>query len=265
MSIVNEIRLNYDEYGKGDPVVLVAGSGTRGRVWRSYQVPALLSSGYRAITFDNRGVPPTDKCLDGFTLDDMVADTAGLIELLQISPCRIVGFSLGAIIVQELLVARPALVSQAVLIATRGRTDPLNEALSLGEIDILDSGIELPWRYAAYMRLIQGFSPSTLNDDQRVQDWLDIMEITPFSSLMNRSQLQLDRIGNRLEAYKGISTPCLVVGLQNDLIMPPHLGQEVVSSIPGCRYQEIPDCGHYGYLEKPAAVSSAMIGFFRDA
>lgn len=262
MSTVNGIRLNYDEYGSGDPVVLVSGSGTQGRVWRSYQVPALLAGGYRVITFDNRGIPPTDECLDGFTLDDMVADTAGLIELLQVGPCRIVGFSLGAIVVQELLVARPELARQAILIATRGRTDPLNEALSVGEIEALDEGIELPWRYAAYLRLLQGFSPVTLNDDRRVQDWLDIYEMTRFNSFMSRSQLQLDMIGNRLGAYRGINTPCLVIGQQHDLVMPPYLGQEVANSIPRCQYAEIGDCGHYGYLEKPDEINSAIIEFF---
>lgn len=57
-------------------------------------------------------------CPEGFTIDDMAADIAGLIEFLRIGPCRIVGFSMGGIIVQELLLAYPDLITQAVLMAT---------------------------------------------------------------------------------------------------------------------------------------------------
>ncbi|NEB67029.1 alpha/beta hydrolase, partial [Streptomyces fulvissimus] len=82
-----------------------------------HQVPALRAAGYRVVTFDNRGIPPTDVCADGFTVDDMVADTAGLIEHLGLGPCRVVGTSLGAHVAQELCLARPELVSQVVLLA----------------------------------------------------------------------------------------------------------------------------------------------------
>lgn len=257
---INGINLNFDQYGRGAPVVLVAGTGSPGRVWKSFQVPALMAAGYSATTFDSRGVPPTDACLDGFTLDDMVADTAALIE--HLGACRIVGFSLGAIIVQELLLARPELISQAVLMATRGRTDELSTTLSLAEIELLDAGVKLPWRYAAYVRLIQGFSARTLTDDQRVRDWLDVFELAPPDASLSREQLEVDMIPNRLGEYPRISTPCLVIGFSEDVIMPPQLSREVADRIPGCGYLEIPDCGHYGYLERPAAVNEAIVGFF---
>src|SRR5713226_8439741 len=117
--LINGINLSFEDYGTGEAVLLIPGTGARGGVWKTYQVPALIEAGYRAITMDSRGVPPTDACAAGFTLDDMIADTVGLIEYLGIGPCRIVGLSLGGIITQEVLVARPDLVKQAVLMATR--------------------------------------------------------------------------------------------------------------------------------------------------
>ncbi|KOG89392.1 alpha/beta hydrolase, partial [Streptomyces varsoviensis] len=118
---VNGIRINYEDHGSGEPVVMIMGTGGGGRAWRLHQVPALTAAGYRVITFDNRGIPPTDACPGGFTIDDMVADTAGLIEALGLGPARVVGTSLGGYIAQELALARPELVRQAVLMATRGR------------------------------------------------------------------------------------------------------------------------------------------------
>ena len=163
---------------------------------------------------------------------------------------------------QELLLARPELISQAVLMATRGRTDELSTTLSLAEIELLDAGVKLPWRYAAYVRLIQGFSARTLTDDQRVRDWLDVFELAPPDASLSREQLEVDMIPNRLGEYPRISTPCLVIGFSEDVIMPPQLSREVADRIPGCGYLEIPDCGHYGYLERPAAVNEAIVGFF---
>ncbi len=232
-------------------------------MWTPHQVPALTAAGYQVITVDNRGVPPTDVCPEGFTIDDMVADVAGLIEVLGIGPCRIVGFSLGGIIVQELLLAYPDLITQAVLMATRGRVDVLHAAMSAAESELLDSGVVLPRRYAAVVHAMRYLSPRTQDNEQRIQDWLDIFEMSLSDSSINQAQRDLDAIDNRLEGYRKIKSKCLVIGFQDDLIVPPYLCREVASYIPDCKYEEIAGCGHYGYLEEPDAVNSCIIDFFR--
>ena len=118
MAHVNGVDLWFDDHGRGEPVVMVPGTGAPGRVWRAHQVPALRQVGLRVITVDNRGSGPTAGGPAGFTLDDMVADVAALIEHLGEGPCRVVGHSMGGIIVQELLLARPDLVSRAVLMSS---------------------------------------------------------------------------------------------------------------------------------------------------
>ncbi|MGP4087256.1 alpha/beta fold hydrolase [Streptomyces sp. KR55] len=259
---INGINLSYDAYGSGPPVVMVTGTGAPGRVWRTHQVPALTAAGHRVITLDNRGVPPTDPCPHGFTLDDMVADVAGLIEHLGDGPCRIVGYSLGGIVVQELLLARPDLVTQAVLMASSGRTDELLAAMTAGDVELADSGTKIPPRYAAYLHALQNLSPRTLNDDDRLRDWLGVFELSMIDLSAVRAQLGLDLIPNRLPQYRAIGRPCLVVGFQDDLVVRPHLSREVAEAIPGARYTEIPGCGHYGYLERPDAVNAAITEFF---
>lgn len=259
---INGIQLNYEEHGTGDPVVMVTGTGAPGRMWRTHQVPALKAAGFKVITVDNRGIPPSDPCAEGFTLDDMAADIAGLIEHLGAGPCRVVGFSLGGIIVQELLLARPELVRSAVLMATSGRADTFATAQAIAEMDLADSGVKLPPRYAAYVNALQSLSPQTLADEQRLRDWLDIFEISAVDLASVRGQLGLQLIPNRLPAYAAIRCPCLVLGFEHDLIVRPQLTREVADAIPGARYTEIPGCGHYGYLEKPAAVNAALVDFF---
>jgi pimeloyl-ACP methyl ester carboxylesterase len=260
--VVGGVRLNVEEYGSGEPVLLVTGSGASGRVWKAHQVPALVAAGYRPITLDNRGIPPSDKCPDGFTLIGMMEDTATLIRDLGIGPCRVVGFSLGAMLVQELMVAYDGLVSQAILIATRGRSDVLSAQMSVGERALSERGIEIPPQYGAYVRAIQCLSPRTLSDEQCIQDWLSIFEISAADSYLNRDHLGLEMISDRRDDYRKIACPCLVVAFSDDLIARPRLCREVAESIPGCGYTEIAGCGHYGYLEDPAAVNNVIISFF---
>ena len=264
-AVVNGINLSYDDYGSGDPVVLITGSGATGKMWTPHQVPALTAAGFRVITVDNRGMPPSDLCPEGFTIDDMVADTVGLIQFLGIDSCRIVGFSLGAMMVQELLLAHPDLVMQAVLSATRGRTDAMRLAISVADSELAESGIVLPRQYAAVMHATQFLSPRTQQDEHRIKDWLDVFELSLVRPSANRSQLGLELLGNRLEEYRKIRSQCLVIGFQDDLIAPPHLCREVADYIPGCKYEELAGCGHYGYLEHPAEVNSLIIDYFRGS
>src|SRR5437764_14344044 len=107
---LNGIRLSYQVMGTGELVMLVMGTGSPGRVWHLHQVPALVAAGYRVVTMDNRGIPPSDVCADGMTIDDLVGDTASLIQHLGDGPVRVVGTSLGSRIVQELALMRPDLV-----------------------------------------------------------------------------------------------------------------------------------------------------------
>ncbi|MQS39371.1 alpha/beta fold hydrolase [Streptomyces katsurahamanus] len=259
---INGINLGYDVYGSGEPVVMVTGTGAPGRVWRTHQVPALRRAGYQVITVDNRGIPPTDLCPEGFTLDDMAADLAALIEHLGQGPCRVIGTSLGGIILQELLLARPELISQAVLMASGGRADALITAMSAGDIELSESGSKIPPRYAAYTHALQNLSPRTLNDEEKLQDWLTVFEMSPLDPAAVRNQLGLELIPDRLPAYRRIDRPCLVIGFADDLVVRPYLSREVAEAIPGAVYTEIPGCGHYGYLERPTAVNSAIIDFF---
>jgi pimeloyl-ACP methyl ester carboxylesterase len=261
LAMVNGIKINFDSYGSGEPVVLIAGTGSRGRDWAAHQIPAMTAAGYRVITMDNRGVPPSDTGPEGFSINDMVKDTLGLIDHLGIHSCRIVGYSLGGIIVLESLLTRPDLFSHAVVMGTRGRTDALRAALSAAWSELYDSGLTVPAKYLATVRATQYLSPRTMSDERLIRDWLDIFELAPLDSTIVRAQRGLDLIDNRLPEYRKITSRCLVISFQDDLVVPPFFGREIVESIPGCKYEEVPGCGHYGHLEQPDVVNSLIINF----
>lgn len=254
--------LAYEDRGSGDPVLFIAGQGGVGRTWALHQVPAFLAAGYRTITFDNRGVGATADS-DDFTTETMVADTAALIEQLGVGPVRIVAVSMGSFIAQELMLARPELVSQAALLATRGRHDVTREFFREAEEHLERSGVEVPAVYSAKLRLLENFSPKTLNNDKAAADWIDTFTMWPAKTTPGvRAQYRVAPQHDRLPAYRSITTPVLVIGFADDLVMPPHLGAEVARALPNGQYREIADTGHLGFLERPDAVNSAVLEFF---
>lgn len=256
------LELAYEDRGGGDPVLFIAGQGGVGRTWALHQVPAFREAGYRVITFDNRGVGATAHS-DDFTTETMVADTAHLIEELVGGPVRIVGVSMGSYIAQELMLARPDLVTQAALLATRGRHDRTREFFRQAEEDLARAGVQLPSTYEAKLRLLENFSPKTLNDDRLSGDWIDTFTMWPTRPTPGvRAQYDVAPRNDRLPVYRSISTPVLVIGFSDDLVMPPHLGAEVAEALPNGRYCEIADAGHLGFLERPHEVNSTILKFF---
>ncbi|MDV3129282.1 alpha/beta hydrolase [Mycobacterium sp. 21AC1] len=256
------MKLAYEDRGRGDAVLFISGQGGLGRTWDLYQVPAFRAAGYRVITFDNRGVGATAGT-DGFTTATMVADTAELIEHLDLAPVRVVAVSMGSYIAQELMLTRPEMVCQAALMATRGRHDVTREFFRTAERDLADAGVQLPATYEAKLRLLESFSPKTLNNEDTVRDWIDTFTRWPARTTPGvRAQYGVAPNNDRRPAYRSITTDVLAIGFADDLVMAPHLSAEVADALPNGRYLEIADAGHLGFLERPDAVNSAILNFF---
>ncbi|WP_346109945.1 alpha/beta fold hydrolase [Nonomuraea maheshkhaliensis] len=257
----NGIQLSYQRSGSGDPVLLIMGSNAAGHVWTMHQTPALNAAGYETIVFDNRGIAPSSAPPGDYTLADLVADTKGLIQALDIGPCRVVGTSMGAMIAQELALECPELVRSAVLIATRSRSDVTRRALTRADRALRESGVELPPGYEAMRTVLEMLSPVTLNDDAAASGWLEIFELTTGAGRESAGQLGVDTVGDRRAALRGVTVPCRAIAFADDLICPPHLVAEVADAIPDCDLVELPGCGHLGNLERPDAVNAAIIEF----
>ncbi|MEI7543404.1 MAG: alpha/beta hydrolase [Mycobacteriaceae bacterium] len=254
--------LAYDDTGAGEPVLFIAGTAGAGRTWHIHQVPAFLAAGYRCITFDNRGIGATENA-DGISTAQMVADTIELIDTVVGGPVRLVAMSMGAFIAQELLLARPDLVTQAVLMGTRGRVDETRKAFRAADLELAASGIELPAAYAAKVRILENFSPKTINDAKAIGEWVEMFTAFPLKRTAGwRGQMTVVPTENRLPAYRAITTEVLVIGFADDVITPPALGREVGEALPHGRYIQIANAGHLGFLERPDPVNNAMLQFF---
>jgi pimeloyl-ACP methyl ester carboxylesterase len=263
---VNGIRLAYDMHGEGDPVLLICATGQPAFSWTLSQVPALTAAGYQVVTFDNRGMAPSDAPPGPYTVKGMADDAAALIEHLGLGQCMVAGYSLGALIAQELALARPDLVRAALMMATMGRQDVFRRALTKSWVEQDESGIELPRFCDVVSSAFALFSPKTLCDDEAMTLFIEGSAAAPAWTGPGRlGQHQADMAyQDRLEALAGIRVPCMVIGFELDMGIAAPLSQEVAKTIPGCRYVEIAGVGHAGPFEASAEVNAAMLEFFRD-
>jgi pimeloyl-ACP methyl ester carboxylesterase len=256
----NGIQLAYERTGRGEPVLLIMGSNTGGSAWTLHQVPALNQAGYETITFDYRGIAPSDAPPGMYSVDDLVADTAGLIEKLNIGPCRLVGTSMGAVVASHLAATRPDLVTCCVLMALKARADAARHALRTADRALLASGLRLPPAYDALMSAFQMFSPATLNDENTISTWLGLFEMSS-SRKAASGHASIDLSTDRRAMLRTIEASCRVIAFSDDLLCPPHLCAESADAIPDCDFVEVASCGHLGYLERPEEVNSLIIEF----
>lgn len=262
--VANGIRLAYEEKGEGEPVLLVAGTGQARETWEFFQIPALVEAGYRVVSFDNRGMPPSECPPEPYTVQEMAADAAGLIEALELAPVRVAGLSLGAFITQELALARPDLVRCAVMMGTLGRQGWKGKALTASWIDFDRSGIQLPKNYDIICQLPMLFSAHTLADDEFVKMFIELGMSAPSWEDPGRiGQHMADHAyDDRLHELAKITVPCMVMTFELDMLTLAPMGREVAEAIPGCKLVEIPQVGHGAPIEAPGPVNAALIEFF---
>jgi len=111
------IELHYEDHGIGTPVVLIHGYPLSGRAWDK-QIPVLLGTGHRVITYDRRGFGLSSQPAGGYDYDTFAADLNWLMEKLDLRGAILVGHSMGTGEVTRYLAAYgSARVAKAVLIS----------------------------------------------------------------------------------------------------------------------------------------------------
>ena len=88
------VDIHYQDYGTGQPVILIHGWPLSHRAWE-HQVPAIVDAGFRCITYDRRGFGVSSAPWESYDYSALASDLNEIITQLDLNDCVIVGFSMG--------------------------------------------------------------------------------------------------------------------------------------------------------------------------
>jgi non-heme chloroperoxidase len=89
-----DMRIHYEDHGRGQPIVLIHGYPLDGNSWER-QERVLLASGYRVISYDRRGFGRSSQPTVGYDYDTFAADLNALLDHLKLEDIVLAGFSMG--------------------------------------------------------------------------------------------------------------------------------------------------------------------------
>lgn len=89
-----EVKIFYQDYGEGQPVVLIHGWPLSHSSWEA-QIPAIVNAGFRCIAYDRRGFGKSDAPWDDYDYTSLASDLDALITQLDLHSAVLVGFSMG--------------------------------------------------------------------------------------------------------------------------------------------------------------------------
>ncbi|MBC8154648.1 MAG: alpha/beta hydrolase [Bacteroidetes bacterium] len=90
----NEVNLFYQDWGQGQPVVLIHGWPLSHEMW-DYQMAELPKNGVRVIAYDRRGFGKSSKPWGNYDYDTLTDDLNAVLEELNLENVTLVGFSMG--------------------------------------------------------------------------------------------------------------------------------------------------------------------------
>jgi pimeloyl-ACP methyl ester carboxylesterase len=100
-------RIWHASYGDGPPVVLLHGGLGHAGNW-GYQVPAILSAGYRVIVIDSRGHGRSTRDDRPYSYERMASDVLAVMDAPGVDSARLAGWSDGACIALVLAARAPS-------------------------------------------------------------------------------------------------------------------------------------------------------------
>ena len=114
----DSVKLYFEENGSGYPIIFLHEFGSDYRAWD--QQVRHFARGYRCITYNARGYPPSDvpEGPDGYGWQHAVDDIVAVMRHLAISQAHVVGASMGGYAALQLGLRHPAKVSSIVAAAT---------------------------------------------------------------------------------------------------------------------------------------------------
>ncbi len=268
----NSLSFEYESFGaSSDPaILLIMGFSAQMTMWPVELCEGLASRGYRVIRFDNRDIGFSSKLesagqvnvMDAFakaasgqpiaapyTLNDMAADAAGILDALDIANAHIVGASMGGMIAQLVALNHPAKTrSLTSIMSSTGRPGlPPSKPEALAVLTEAPPA-DREGRIAAAKKVwrIIGSQPVYAADDDELhaQAVREVDRTPYYAPGVARQLVGILASPPRHDMLKNVKAPALVIHGADDPLVPIEGGKDTAASIPGARLRIIPGMGH---------------------
>ncbi len=244
-------------WGFGPEVVFLSNPLADPVSWSAVVRDELLELGYRVTTFEHRPARSDWRSVVGCVVEFLAR---------RREPVALVGWSQGAAIAQEVVLASREAVNCAALLATYGRQNEIDKTLqqswdrlAYGEDDV--DSVRLA------MALLTAFPPERLADDNFVarmratqNEWTG----RPDPRRRQRAGTFIATYTDRLPSLGAVTTPCLVMGFELDVDTFAVRAREVAEAIPDAQYVELDGLAHAAPFSDPQRVWPPVIDFLRS-
>lgn len=264
------VRLAYEDYGSGAPVMFVAGWVLNADMWE-YQVPCFLERGYRCVLPDRRGHGRSDRPPGGYDIDTRADDLAALIEHLDLWEITLVAHSAGGGEAARYLarhgqgrVARVAFLAAVLPFLKQADDNPAGLPQAACDEAVAQFRRDRPkWfadRAQGYFATHLGHDASPALIENEVRRCLSASPVA--TAEMWKSSFHADH----RDDVRAITVPVLIIHGAADQSAPVDLtGRRTAKLVPGCVYNEYPAAGHGLYVTHAEQVNADLVKFIHDA
>jgi pimeloyl-ACP methyl ester carboxylesterase len=236
---------------QADPLLLVADAGASGVQWPARLV-ALLAEHHPVIHFDHRDTgrstaTPED---EPYGVAELAGDAIAVLDAYDVGRAHVLGWGLGGLVTQLLLLDHPERLTSATLLATGPLPSPHGPAPPRPPTALLrlwaelddprDREGELAWR-VAYERLLHGSDPPFDADECRARHERAMTHAGADEPVTAHAHLDVPARGAELHAA---SVPTLVIEGPADPVFPPPSGAALADALRNGRIVRIPGLGH---------------------
>jgi 3-oxoadipate enol-lactonase len=227
-----------------------------------------LARRHRVVTFDHRGHGESDKPDDegAYSLDRLAGDTACVADAHELHDLRILGHSMGGMVMRRFLFAQPDRARAVVFMDTSAGAPPGSDVeLVVAATEVVRTG-----GLSALKQLSDELDLLGSESYRRVlAEWPGFAEYADYkwhaqspvmwTTLMHEIVTQPDQ----LAALAGLTAPTLgIVGDQDTMFLRPM--DDIVRTVPGARLVVVPDAGHSPQFENSPAWIAAVQEFLEE-
>jgi pimeloyl-ACP methyl ester carboxylesterase len=226
----------YAAYGSGFPVILLHGGLGHSGNW-GYQVPALISSGYRAVVIDSRGHGRSTRDARPYTYDQMASDVLAVMDKLHLEKAHLVGWSDGACTALILAAKAPARAASVFFFACN--MDP-SGVKQFEPSPVLDR---------CFGRHTKDYAQLSATPDQFKTFVEDV-------GLMQRTQPNYSA-----DDLAKITVPVAIVQGEHEEFIKRDHAEHLARSIPNAELLILSGVSHFAPLQRPDQFNAAILAF----